>query len=146
MPLAETIKELVSLILEGVDLLDHTSIFLLRTINHRVIPIIRILSWFVPTGTSSEFFPPEYPSHWDIPTRSLDIPLGYGLPRTRFKFKVLECELLWTINGRRIYPFNKGLRIYGGGVPSPFWHIKNWYFYWWYKVETLQVVRLAFLV
>ena len=32
------------LILEGVDLLDHTSIFLLRTINHRVIPIIRILS------------------------------------------------------------------------------------------------------
>ena len=67
-------------ILEGVDLLDHTSIFLLRTINHRVIPIIRILSWFVPTGTSSEFFPPEYPPHWDIPTRSLDIPLGYGLP------------------------------------------------------------------
>ena len=33
------------------------------------------------------------------------------------------------INGRRIYPFNKGLRIYGGGVPPPFWHIKNWYFY-----------------
>ena len=31
-------------ILEGADLLDHTSIFLLRTINHRVIPIIRILS------------------------------------------------------------------------------------------------------
>ena len=31
-------------ILEGVDLLDHTSIFLLRTIYHRVIPIIRILS------------------------------------------------------------------------------------------------------
>ena len=31
-------------ILEGVDLLDHTSIFLLRTINHRVIPIICILS------------------------------------------------------------------------------------------------------
>ena len=44
MRLAETIKELVSFILEGVDLLDHTSIFLLRTINHRVIPIIRILS------------------------------------------------------------------------------------------------------
>ena len=39
MPLAETIKELVNFILEGVDLLDHTSIFLLRTINHRVIPI-----------------------------------------------------------------------------------------------------------
>ena len=33
MPLAETIKELVSFILEDVDLLDHTSIFLLRTIN-----------------------------------------------------------------------------------------------------------------
>ena len=30
-------KELVSFILEGVALLDHTSIFLLRTINHRVI-------------------------------------------------------------------------------------------------------------
>ena len=44
MPLAETIKEVVSFILEGVDLLDHTSIFLLRTINHRVIPIICILS------------------------------------------------------------------------------------------------------
>ena len=44
MPLAEAIKELVSFILEGVDLLDHTSIFLLRTINHCVIPIIRILS------------------------------------------------------------------------------------------------------
>ena len=42
MPLAETIKEFVSFILKGVDLLDHTSIFLLRTINHRVIPIIRI--------------------------------------------------------------------------------------------------------
>ena len=24
------------------------------------------------------------------------------------------------INGRRIYPFNKGLRIYEGGVPPPF--------------------------
>ena len=24
------------------------------------------------------------------------------------------------LNGRRIYPFNKGLRIYGGGVPPPF--------------------------
>ena len=50
------------------------------------------------------------------------------------------------INGRRIYPFNKGLRIYEGGVPPHFWHVKNRYFYWWYKVETLQVVRLAFLV
>ena len=37
-------KELVSFILEGVDLLDHTSIFLLRTINYRVISVIRILS------------------------------------------------------------------------------------------------------
>ena len=97
----------IRFILEGVDLLDHTSIFLLRTINHRVIPIIRILSWFVPTGTSSEFFPPEYPPHWDIPTRSLDIPLGYGLPRTRFKFKVLECDLgfgviLWQNYGTNI--------------------------------------------
>ena len=44
MTLAETIKELVSFILKGVDLLDHTSIFLLRTINHRVILIIRMVS------------------------------------------------------------------------------------------------------
>ena len=44
MPLAETIKELVSFILEGVDLLDHTSIFLLRTINHYVIFIMCTLS------------------------------------------------------------------------------------------------------
>ena len=42
------------------------------------------LSWFVPNGTSSEFFPPEYSLHWDIPIRLLDIQLGYGLPRTRF--------------------------------------------------------------
>ena len=40
----------------------------------------------------------------------------------------------------------RGYRFMGGGVPPPFWHVKNWYFYWWYKVETLQVVRLAFLV
>ena len=26
----------------------------------------------------------------------------------------------FVFNGRRIYPFNKGLRIYGGGVPPPF--------------------------
>ena len=51
-----------------------------------------------------------------------------------------------AFNGRRIYPFNKGLRIYGGGVPPPFWHVTNWYFYWWCKVETLQIVTLAFLV
>ena len=81
MSFAETMKELVSFILKGVDFLDYASIFLLCTINHHVILIIRILSWFVPTGTSSEFFPPEYPPHRDIPTRSLDIPLGYGLPR-----------------------------------------------------------------
>ena len=30
------IKEFVSFILKGVDLIDHTSIFLLRTINHYV--------------------------------------------------------------------------------------------------------------
>ena len=44
MPLAETIKEVVSLILKGVDLIDHTSIFLLRTINHYVILIVCTLS------------------------------------------------------------------------------------------------------
>ena len=36
MLLAETIKELVSFVLKGVDLIDHTSIFLLRTINHYI--------------------------------------------------------------------------------------------------------------
>ena len=29
-------------------------------------------------------------------------------------------SLFQSFNGRRIYPFNKGLRIYGGGVPPPF--------------------------
>ena len=33
MPLAETIKEFVNFILKGVDLIDHTSTFLLRAIN-----------------------------------------------------------------------------------------------------------------
>ena len=41
MPLSETIKELVSL-MKGVDVIDHTSIFLLRTIY--VILIMYILS------------------------------------------------------------------------------------------------------
>ena len=44
MPLAETIKEFVSFILKGVDLIDHTSIFLLRTINHYVTLIMCTLS------------------------------------------------------------------------------------------------------
>ena len=34
MPLAETIKELVNFILEGVDLIDHASIFLLDAIYY----------------------------------------------------------------------------------------------------------------
>ena len=50
-----------------------------------------------------------------------------------------------AFNGRMIYPFNKELRIYEGGT-MPFWHAKNVYFYLKYEVETLQVVRLAFLV
>ena len=39
-------------------------------------------------------------------------------------------------------------RGYGfmGGVPPPFWHVKKMYFCLWYELETLQVVRLAFLV
>ena len=44
MPLAETIKEFDSFIPRGVDLADHTSIFLLRTINHYVTFIICTLS------------------------------------------------------------------------------------------------------
>ena len=44
MPLAETIKEFVNFILKVVDLIDHTSIFLLRTINHYVTLIMCTLS------------------------------------------------------------------------------------------------------
>ena len=44
MPLAETIKEFGSFIPRGVDLIDHTSIFLLRTINHYVTLIMCTLS------------------------------------------------------------------------------------------------------
>ena len=40
MPLAETIKEFVSFTLKCVDLRDHTSIFLLHTINHYVTLIL----------------------------------------------------------------------------------------------------------
>ena len=36
MPLAETIKEFDSFILKDVDLIDHTSIFLLRIVNHYI--------------------------------------------------------------------------------------------------------------
>ena len=35
-------------------------------------------------------------------------------------FNVDTCTTGSPLNGRRIYPFNKGLRIYGGGVPLPF--------------------------
>ena len=100
-------------ILKGANLLDHTSIFLLLTINHCVILIIRILSWFVLTGTSSEFFPPKHPLHWDIPTRSLDIPLGYGLSWNRLTSNlVLECELLWTYNPARSFNVLLGYRVF----------------------------------
>ena len=44
MPLAESIKEFVSFILKGVDPIDNTSIFLLRTINHYVTLIMCTLS------------------------------------------------------------------------------------------------------
>ena len=44
MLLAETIKELIGFILEGEDLIDHTSIFLLLTINHCMIFIMFTLS------------------------------------------------------------------------------------------------------
>ena len=40
MPFAETIKEFDNFIPRGVDLIDHTSIFLLRTVNHYVILIM----------------------------------------------------------------------------------------------------------
>ena len=44
MLLAETIKDFVSFILKGVDLMDHTSIFLIGTINHYVTLIMCTLS------------------------------------------------------------------------------------------------------
>ena len=37
MPVAETIKALASFILKGVDLRDHTSIFLLHSINYNAL-------------------------------------------------------------------------------------------------------------
>ena len=49
------------------------------------------------------------------------------------------------LNGRIIYPFNGVLWIYGG-VYTSFKHVPDSYFYLWYKVETLQVVKLAFIV
>ena len=48
-----------------------------------------------------------------------------------------------NLNERRIYPFNKGLRIYEGGT-TPFRHAKNVYFYLEYGVETLQVGEISF--
>ena len=43
---------------------------------------------------------------------------GRGLTKNVTKYGIGGCGR--GINGRRIYPFNKGLRIYGGGVPPPF--------------------------
>ena len=34
-------------------------------------------------------------------------------------------QIILPLNGRRIYPFNKGLPIYGGGYQPPFDTIKN---------------------
>ena len=56
----------------------------------------------------------------------------------RYQVKIDEF-----INGRRIYPFNKGLWIYGGYTTILFTRL---YFYSRYEVETLQVVKLAFLI
>ena len=61
-------------------------------------------------------------------------------------FVITRERYQWLkVNGRRIYPFNKGLRIYGGGYHPPFDTLKM-YFCLWYELETLQIVRLAFLV
>ena len=54
-----------------------------------------------------------------------------------------NCRMA-NINERRIYPFNKDLQIYWW-CTTPFWHVwhlctRN------YGMETLQVVRLAFLI
>ena len=62
MPLVETIKEFDSFIPRGVDLIDHTSIFLLRTINHYVTLIMSPCGGYyggknseeVPVGTNHE--------------------------------------------------------------------------------------------
>ena len=63
MPLAETIKELVSYILKGVDLVDHTSysLFLAHQLLCNSYIVYSIIIFL--TGTSSEFFLPVYPQH-----------------------------------------------------------------------------------
>ena len=45
------------IILKGVDLPNHTIVFLWRTLNHYKPPMLCTLSWFVPLGNSSEYIP-----------------------------------------------------------------------------------------
>ena len=78
---------------------------------------------------------------WGLPCCRRLILESYGSYHLPYRY-----GFAFSFNGRRIYPFNKGLRIYGGGVPPPFWHVKKMYFCLWYELETLQVVGLAFLV
>ena len=93
MPLAETIKELVSFTLKCVDLMDHTNWCHLCTINHCVILTMCMLSWFFPNWTSSEFFTLVYPCHWNIPTRLLDVCLGNG-----YLGPDLALSFFWSVN------------------------------------------------
>ena len=95
MPLAETIKELASFILKGLDLLDHKSIFLLRTINHRVTLMICILLMSRPNLNLFRVFPTRvsltmrYPDKFVIyssGSRTISVSLTFNV--------VLECELL----------------------------------------------------
>ena len=114
MLLVETIKELASFILKGVDLIDRTSIFLLRIIIYYVILIFCILPWFVPTGTSSEFFPQEYHPHrggW-FDGRYLDFweQIGKGKKRkilvspiSIYIYETLNVSLVHSIVFKKLY-------------------------------------------
>ena len=44
-------------ILKGVDLYDHTKVFLWRTLNYYKPPMLGTLSWIIPVWTSSEYIP-----------------------------------------------------------------------------------------
>ena len=66
-----------------------------------------------------------------------------SIQKDRIKIFVLWFEI--RVNRSRIYPFNKELRINGGGGHTTIFFTRL-YFYSRYEVETLQVVKLASLI
>ena len=61
-------------------------------------------------------------------------------------FVSVRNSFFWLIYGRRIYSFHGDYCFMWEGVFISFWQVQNLYFYLWYKVETLKVVVLDFLV